>query len=150
TPRGRAGSDRRHRSFASFRSLPADSLAAIVARALDTVDYSRSRGQMRILFVNHLNTEDVYSQFAGRDAEIEIRSGPIADPADVLSPETCRAADAIVNGSAVHDVGPVDPFTNCRIAVRMGVGYDNLDVAAWGARRVPVCNVPDYGTSEVA
>ena len=32
----------------------------------------------------------------------------------------------------------------------MGVGYDNLDSVAWGARGVPVCNVPDYGTSEVA
>jgi len=32
----------------------------------------------------------------------------------------------------------------------MGVGYDNLDLAAWGALGVPVCNVPDYGTTEVA
>jgi lactate dehydrogenase-like 2-hydroxyacid dehydrogenase len=105
---------------------------------------------MRILFLNHANTEDVYSQFADADTRIEIHRGPMADPADRLSPETCGAADAIVNGSAVHDVGPVEPFTNCRIVVRMGVGYDNLDLAAWGARGVPVCNVPDYGTSEVA
>ena len=105
---------------------------------------------MRILFVNHGSGEDVYSQFADRDTQIEIRRGPVADPTDVLSAATCRAADAIVNGSAAHDVGPVEPFTNCKIAVRMGVGYDNLDLAAWGARGVPVCNVPDYGTSEVA
>jgi lactate dehydrogenase-like 2-hydroxyacid dehydrogenase len=105
---------------------------------------------MRILFLNHANPEDVYSRFADADTRIEIRPGPIADPADVLSPATCRAADAIVNGSAVHDLGPVEPFSNCRIVVRMGVGYDNLDLAAWGARGVPVCNVPDYGTSEVA
>lgn len=106
--------------------------------------------EMRILFLNHANSEDVYSQFADADTSVEIRRGPIADPPDRLSAETCRAADAIVNGSAVHDVGPVDPFANCRIVVRMGVGYDNLDLAAWGARGVPVCNVPDYGTSEVA
>jgi len=105
---------------------------------------------MHILFLNHANPEDVYSRFADADTRIEIRPGPIADPSDVLSPETCRAADAIVNGSAVHDLGPVGPFSNCRIVVRMGVGYDNLDLAAWGARGVPVCNVPDYGTSEVA
>jgi D-3-phosphoglycerate dehydrogenase len=37
-----------------------------------------------------------------------------------------------------------------RIVVRFGVGYDNLDVAGWAARGVPVANVPDYGTSEVA
>ena len=34
--------------------------------------------------------------------------------------------------------------------VREGVGYDNLDLKGWGARGVPVCNVPDYGTTEVA
>jgi D-3-phosphoglycerate dehydrogenase/C-terminal binding protein len=61
-----------------------------------------------------------------------------------------RAADGIIAGSANHDVGPVEQYPNCRIIVRMGVGYDNLDSAAWGARGVPVCNVPDYGTSEVA
>jgi D-3-phosphoglycerate dehydrogenase/C-terminal binding protein len=61
-----------------------------------------------------------------------------------------RAADGIIAGSANHDVGPVEQYPNCRIIVRMGVGYDNLDSVAWGARGVPVCNVPDYGTSEVA
>ena len=30
------------------------------------------------------------------------------------------------------------------------VGFDNLDLAAWGAIGMPVCNVPDYGTQEVA
>jgi D-3-phosphoglycerate dehydrogenase/C-terminal binding protein len=59
-------------------------------------------------------------------------------------------ADGIITGSANHDVGPVGQYPNCRIILRLGVGYDNLDIAAWGARGVPVCNVPDYGTSEVA
>lgn len=36
------------------------------------------------------------------------------------------------------------------LLVRAGVGYDNIDVAAAAARKVPVCNVPDYGTLEVA
>ncbi|MEE8559322.1 MAG: C-terminal binding protein [Alphaproteobacteria bacterium] len=39
---------------------------------------------------------------------------------------------------------------NCRIIVRTGVGVDRLDVAACGARGIPVCNVPDCGTAEVA
>jgi D-3-phosphoglycerate dehydrogenase/C-terminal binding protein len=59
-------------------------------------------------------------------------------------------ADGIITGSANHDVGPVDQYPNCKIILRLGVGYDNLDLRAWAARGVPVCNVPDYGTSEVA
>jgi D-3-phosphoglycerate dehydrogenase/C-terminal binding protein len=38
----------------------------------------------------------------------------------------------------------------CRIIVRNGVGYDGLDLEGFGARGIPVCNVPDYGTTEVA
>ena len=38
----------------------------------------------------------------------------------------------------------------CRIIVRGGVGFDGLDLEGFGARGVAVCNVPDYGTTEVA
>ena len=37
-----------------------------------------------------------------------------------------------------------------RAIVRMGVGYDRLDRAAAARRNVLICNVPDYGTTEVA
>jgi phosphoglycerate dehydrogenase-like enzyme len=40
--------------------------------------------------------------------------------------------------------------TRCRCVVRAGVGYDNVDLAAAARHGVTVCNVPDYGTEEVA
>jgi len=39
---------------------------------------------------------------------------------------------------------------NCQIIVRLGVGYDNIDLAVARQRNIAVCNVPDYGTEEVA
>lgn len=39
---------------------------------------------------------------------------------------------------------------NCKIIARPGVGYDNIDIVAARERGIPVCNVPDYGTEEVA
>ena len=44
----------------------------------------------------------------------------------------------------------LDRFSRLRAVVRMGVGYDRLDRAACAARGIVVCNVPDYGTTEVA
>ena len=45
-----------------------------------------------------------------------------------------------------EDIAEVDRYS----IVRMGVGYDRLDRAALAKRNVTVCNVPDYGTEEVA
>lgn len=44
----------------------------------------------------------------------------------------------------------IDRLENCKVIVRPGVGYDGIDCAAARARGIPVCNVPDYGTEEVA
>jgi C-terminal binding protein len=41
-------------------------------------------------------------------------------------------------------------FPKLACVVRMGVGYDKIDRKAAAARKVMVCNVPDYGTTEVA
>ena len=74
-----------------------------------------------------------------------------ADPDEALSADLCRDVDAVVNYSGARPLGaPPSAFGRCRIAVRSGVGFDNLDLVGWGARGVPVCNVPDYGTTEVA
>jgi len=39
---------------------------------------------------------------------------------------------------------------NCRIFVTPKVGFDNIDGKVWAEAGVPLCNVPDYGTQEVA
>ncbi len=41
-------------------------------------------------------------------------------------------------------------FPRLRVVVRLGVGYDRVDRAACAARGILVCNVPDYGTAEIA
>jgi lactate dehydrogenase-like 2-hydroxyacid dehydrogenase len=59
------------------------------------------------------------------------------------------------NCDAVVSVGDIPEeyrakMANCRIFMTPKVGFDNIDLKAWGALGVPVCNVPDYGTQEVA
>jgi len=59
--------------------------------------------------------------------------------------------DAIVCYHLMHlDQATLERTRKCRIVIRAGVGFDNVDLAAAGARGIAVCNVPDYGTTDVA
>jgi phosphoglycerate dehydrogenase-like enzyme len=44
----------------------------------------------------------------------------------------------------------IEKLTGCKLIVRCGVGYDNVDRQFARSRDIPVANVPDYGTEEVA
>ena len=60
-------------------------------------------------------------------------------------------ADAVI---LYHTLGlskqTIERLTCCRAIVRCGVGYDNVDCDAALRCGIPVMNVPDYGTEEVA
>ena len=97
---------------------------------------------------------------AGDDAELERQHYPdvefilarsSVDTAASIDPAVAGTVDAVINYSPSLNV-PLPPtaFPKARIAVRSGVGFDNIDTAGWGARNIPACNVPDYGTTEVA
>jgi C-terminal binding protein len=44
----------------------------------------------------------------------------------------------------------IESLKHCKVIVRPGVGYDMVDIEAAREKGIPVCNVPDYGTEEVA
>ena len=66
-----------------------------------------------------------------------------------VTDEQWANCDAIVT---VNDI-PAEyrsKLQRCRIVVTPKVGFDNIDTKAWANLGIPVCNVPDYGTQEVA
>lgn len=62
-----------------------------------------------------------------------------------------ESADAVM---LYHNIAltakTVGRLTNCKLIVRCGVGFDNVDRKLARERGIPVANVPDYGTEEVA
>jgi D-3-phosphoglycerate dehydrogenase len=60
-------------------------------------------------------------------------------------------ADALLAFHAIKlTARSLSALPRCRGVVRCGVGFDNIDLRAAGERGILVCNVPDYGTEEVA
>ena len=66
-------------------------------------------------------------------------------------PDSIADADVVALWHSVDmDAALLAKLTSCKMIVRMGVGYDNVDTAEAARLGIPVCNVPNYGTEEVA
>ncbi len=67
-----------------------------------------------------------------------------------IDPALCADVDGLMVFRHFLTAADLVKFPKLRAVVRMGTGYDRLDRAACAARGITVCNVPDYGTMEVA
>ena len=62
----------------------------------------------------------------------------------------CEQADALMTLRMPVPAEQIARFPKLRVVIRMGVGYDRVDRTECARRGIKVCNVPDYGTQEVA
>jgi C-terminal binding protein len=105
-------------------------------------------GRFTVLIADFLDETSIESEILDDIARIVMaRARDEAELSDYL-PE----ADAIL---LFHDISIVGERSfarapRCRCVVRAGVGYNNVDVESATRHGVIVCNVPDYGTEEVA
>ena len=74
-----------------------------------------------------------------------------ARSASELSDDVLEEASVCAVWHTIHvDETLLRRLKRCRAIIRMGVGYDNVDISAAGRLGIRVCNIPDYGTEEVA
>ncbi len=69
---------------------------------------------------------------------------------DAIEMGAWESADGIVVSRVPIDRKAIAHLKRARIVVRNGVGFDVVDLEACGEAGIAVCNVPDYGTTEVA
>ncbi|MDP3073505.1 MAG: C-terminal binding protein [Opitutaceae bacterium] len=99
-------------------------------------------------------------EFKFTDQEASVERPHLADVADLTTvmldfgaPLPAAALDAhahILWHGPLMDAAVIAQLKNCRVIIRNGVGFDTVDTAAAARASIPVCNVPDYGTEEVA
>ncbi len=80
---------------------------------------------------------------------VTVLTRDLAATAEVADADA-QAADGLMLFRGWLTQADLARFPKLRAVVRMGVGYDRIDRAACARRGVLVCNVPDYGTTEVA
>lgn len=95
-----------------------------------------------------------------RSEQLDIEAGVFGGDVTLINPRKSsfdavdlnawQSCDGIVVARIPMDKGVVPQLKKCRIIVRNGVGYDNVDLKLCGEAGIAVCNVPDYGTTEVA
>ena len=97
---------------------------------------------------NHADFEEERSVAAANNLtflNLNLLGKPEDEVAAALQPYACIGNQRMYIGAALMDRLP-----NLRCIVRYGVGVDNIDIPAATQRGIAVCNVPDYGTQEVA
>src|SRR5919199_999729 len=102
---------------------------------------------MRVLVTDFMGEPDLEREvLPGVEVEsLLMLVGHAPTPADLLRVVEERPAGALI---AWHEMF----FSASTLATlgRAGVGYDNVDLEAARAAGMTICNVPDYGTDEVA
>jgi phosphoglycerate dehydrogenase-like enzyme len=103
---------------------------------------------LTILYPDSRSTQlDIEQAVAGPDT---VLINPRKASFEAIERSAWENADAIVVSRVPISREVVAHLKRARIVVRNGVGYDVVDLEACGAAGIPVCNVPDYGTTEVA
>lgn len=100
----------------------------------------------------------VVTDFIVESLEPELKI--LGDLADLVALDAGSEDDLVgqiedAAGIMMYHVLTMSPATlsrlrDCRVIVRCGVGVDNIDCRFARQCNIPVCNVPDYGTEEVA
>ena len=87
-------------------------------------------------------------QLAGREVDLEAYQLKFAPAAELI--EKTRDADMVIVNMTPMNREVMEGLERCRLILRHGVGYDNVDVEAATERGIRVAYVPDYCVEEVA
>jgi len=100
----------------------------------------------KIVITDYIKESDIEYDVLGKDVDIiclceenENEFSDIIDDADIL-----------MVWHADITKYTIDRLEKCKAIMRIGTGYDNVDIKYASEKGIPVTNVPDYGTDEVA
>lgn len=95
---------------------------------------------------DHADIQIEQEIFRKNDIDFKLQQNETED--DLI--QHCQEASVIINQYAPFTEKVLSQLPNLKLIVRYGVGVNNIDLTAATKYGVQICNVPDYGTHEVA
>lgn len=96
----------------------------------------------------HENQDWEAGEMRKRGVDFQCHQLKLACQAEVI--EKVKDADVIIVNMVKFPASVVNALQRCRLIIRHGIGYDNVDADAAAGRGIRLCNVPDYCAREVA
>ncbi len=84
----------------------------------------------------------------GKLSETEFIISYLKNPDEVI--KIASDADVLLFTDVAMNADFIDKLEKCRIIIRYGIGYDNIDIKRAAERGIIVCNAPNYGAIDVA
>lgn len=81
-------------------------------------------------------------------SDVEFVVFPSTKKEDALA--VVQDAEVILFTATQIDAELIDKMKKCKLIIRYGIGYDNVDCAYAASRGIYVCNAPNYGVIDVA
>lgn len=100
-----------------------------------------------IIIPDRTTNPDIEKEVLGDNVRI---IAPNAKSVYDIQDEIWNKADAVLVWHLRITDEIISKMKNCKVIVRYGVGYDNVDISSATKHNIKVCNVPDYGVEEVA
>jgi D-3-phosphoglycerate dehydrogenase len=85
-----------------------------------------------------------------RDMGVELRDYQLKTASAEELIQAAHDADILVVNMARIDAQVIEGLERCKLIIRHGIGYDNVDIASATQKGIQVVNIPDYCVQEVA
>lgn len=80
--------------------------------------------------------------------DVEFIISPAVEEDDVI--EAIKDAEVVLFTATKMNERVINSLEKCRLIIRYGIGYDNVDLTAAARKGIYVCNAPKYGVIDVA
>ena len=87
--------------------------------------------------------QEAVAEIGGEIIEVQVKTEE-----DVIA--AAKDADAVLHILPKVQRKAIESFERCKLIIRMGIGYDEVDVEAATEKGIMVCNVADYCQEEVS